>query len=449
MRVIGIVAEYNPYTNGHEYLVREARRAVGDERAVVISVMSGAITQRGIPALLPKLSRTRACLVTSKQKKDNSFYGSDLVLELPVCFSCAPASEFASGAVRTLTATGVLTDIAFGIDIDDSSIVKKLAEYDNLIKSSPEYTTLLKSKLSEGSSFPSASAFATINAIKTNSELREVFADTDFESLSEALRKPNSILAFEYLKEIKNYNSKNKAHPVNVHIINRRGEDYSSQNMSEYASAGAIRNKIYADKDKIDSVAHLATELAGHMPDSSLAVMLEDLSFKRYSLPSYKEYCRDITDRISVMSPAELEEYAYMGDELASYLVNKINSKLKDEILDIKLWEKELSTKHFTSGRINRACSSLLIGRKRNMTGPDLKPRYIRVLGFNNDGRYCLKVMSKCAKLPVIHKLSDFKTCSEDIKQMAELDIIAGNMQGKYLHMPLNYEWEEMPIIIK
>lgn len=449
MRVIGIVSEYNPYTNGHEYLVREVRQKVGDERAVVISVMSGPITQRGIPALLPKHSRAKACLVSSKQKKDKSFYGSDLVLELPLCFSCAPASEFAAGAVKTLTATGVLTDIAFGIDINDSSLVEKLAKYDNEIKTSSEYSTLLKSKLSEGSSFPSASAFATINAINANIELKEAFADTDPESISEALRKPNSILAFEYLKEINNYNRLNKSHPINVHMIRRRGEDYSSQNISCYASASAIRSKIYDDISQIDSVAHLAKELAGHMPDHSLAVMLEDLSFKRYRLPSYKEYCRDILDRISAMSPSELEEYAYMGDELASYLKNKVNSKLNDETLDIGLWEKEMTTKHFTSGRINRACSSLLIGRKRDMAGPDIKPLYIRVLGFNNDGRYCLKVMSKCAKLPVIHNLSDFKTCSEEIKRMAELDIIAANIQGKYLHMPLNYEWEEMPIIIK
>ncbi|MBO7448933.1 MAG: nucleotidyltransferase family protein, partial [Clostridiales bacterium] len=84
MRVIGIIAEYNPFHNGHEYLIKKAREIVADPRAIVLVVMSGPFTQRGLPSILPKNIRAKQALLC----------GADVVLELPFTFACAPSERF-------------------------------------------------------------------------------------------------------------------------------------------------------------------------------------------------------------------------------------------------------------------------------------------------------------------------------------------------------------------
>ena len=146
MRVIGIIAEFNPFHNGHKYLIEEARRICGDPRAIVMPIISGPFTQRGLPALLPYEVRTKQALSC----------GADLVLELPFTFACAPSSRFAMGAVSTLIATGVITDLAFGVDIEDPSALIDIARLD--FEDDPEFTSKLREGLDSGLSFASASS---------------------------------------------------------------------------------------------------------------------------------------------------------------------------------------------------------------------------------------------------------------------------------------------------
>ena len=143
MRVIGIVAEFNPFHNGHEYLIKEARKIVNDPRAIVMPVISGFFTQRGLPAICPPSVRARQALLC----------GADVVLELPFSFSCAPSSRFAEGAISELISTGVVTDIAFGVDTDDTDLLKKLAEIDF---TGEEFNNKLNGYISTGISFPQA-----------------------------------------------------------------------------------------------------------------------------------------------------------------------------------------------------------------------------------------------------------------------------------------------------
>lgn len=445
MRVIGIVSEFNPYTLGHEYLIRKVREEINDSRSLVMAVMSGSFTQRGLPSIMPKSARTESLLVTSAQKKKNTFYGPDIVLELPFVYSCAPATEFASGAIRTLTATKVVTDIAFGIDVDQGDIIKKLAETD--FENNEFYKDSLKANLKDGMSYPASSANAVINTIKNDDELKEKWSEEELEFLPNILRKPNAILALEYIKEINAYNKANKAHPITIHMIRRVGNDYSSNSLTEYPSASAIREVIM--ECNTNSISTLAVKLNGTMPDYVLASYLSDLSFGKYNVLFYDSYVRDIVDRVTSLTNEELETYAYMGDGLSGYLKNICESRLKEKDLDFRAFEEKLNTKHFTMGRIYRACASLLLGRKESDLDKFRNPLYIRVLGFNKDGRYCLKVMSKCARLPIVHNLSDFKTLSIEAQEIASFDIKSANLQGKYLNIDYNQEWSEAPVMVK
>ena len=101
MRVAGIVAEYNPFHNGHRYQIEATRRAGAE---CVVAVMSGNFVQRGEPALLDKFTRAKAALSC----------GVDLVLELPLPFAAAGAQRFARGAVALLDALGCVDTLSFG-----------------------------------------------------------------------------------------------------------------------------------------------------------------------------------------------------------------------------------------------------------------------------------------------------------------------------------------------
>ena len=141
MRVVGIIAEFDPFHNGHEYIIRKAKELTGDPRAKAVIVMSGPFVQRGNFSVLPKHTRAHQALKG----------GADLILELPFTFACAPSERFAHGAVQALLKTGIVTDLAFGIDTEDPALIEELA----FIEPSDE---VIRSCLSEGMSYPAARA---------------------------------------------------------------------------------------------------------------------------------------------------------------------------------------------------------------------------------------------------------------------------------------------------
>lgn len=416
MRVIGIVAEYNPFHNGHEYLIKKAREIVNDPRAIVLVVMSGPFTQRGLPSVLPKDVRAKQALLC----------GSDVVLELPFTFACAPSERFAFGAIETLYRTGVVTDIAFGIDSDNFDLLKKLSESD--FENNEAFTASLKKYLEDGMSFPAARA----NAIA------DVFEHEDKEELKNTLRRPNSILALDYLRAIRIL-KKN----FNVIAIPRVGDDYDSADVeSKYPSATAIRD-IVRDCGKSQSA--LATRLAGLMPDKSLAAMLAPLSEGRYNFPDLDLYAKSVLLGLDQAG----DDTAYMGDGLLGYIRNTCE-KLRSSDSDMDSLMNKLNTKHFTQGRILRAMTSMLTGQSEEFVSTHRHVPYIRVLGFNRDGRYCLKIMGKCARVPLIHNCSDFlEQQDEEIAAVSALDIKAANLQNVLMGLPLNTDWDIPPVSVK
>ena len=102
MHAVGIIAEYNPFHNGHAYHLSCAKRLSGCTHAIV--AMSGSFVQRGDTAAFDKFARARWALC----------HGADLVLELPTAFACASAERFARGGVALLAGTGLICALAFG-----------------------------------------------------------------------------------------------------------------------------------------------------------------------------------------------------------------------------------------------------------------------------------------------------------------------------------------------
>ena len=428
MRVVGIVAEFNPFHNGHEYLIKKAREIVNDPRAIVMPVMSGFFTQRGLPAICPPSVRAKQALLC----------GADVVLELPFSFSCAPSSRFAEGAISELVSTGVITDIAFGVDTDDTDLLKKLA---GLNPADGEINSKLNEYISTGISFPEARA----KAIKDIANARGIDGDLD-----QVLSSPNSILALDYLLALKKIDKMNR---INVIMIKREGEGYhSSETNSSFASATAIR-KLISETAPGFSRSLVASKLNGLMPDLALGVMLSSNSGGTFVFPDYVNYIRDCM--LTVSSASDVGNAAYMTDDLSGYIRNFANDirpdTLPDDDHDLKLFENKVSTKRYTLSRIYRALASLMAGQDNSCLNIK-RPPYIRVLGFNQEGKYCLKIMGKCAKVPVINRPSDcleLQSENENLKKIFELDMRAASLGWKIYGRDIASEWESIPVIVK
>lgn len=373
MKVLGIVAEYNPFHNGHLHHVRASRDLSGAD--CIVAVMSGNYTQRGEPAIVDKWARAEMALLC----------GVDLVIELPVAYAMASAEFFAYGAVKLLDSLGAVNMLCFGSECGNA---EKLAEAASILVEEPEeYKRTLKASLNSGKSFPSArqAALSSYLKIKHGSD-----------NISETLKSPNNILGIEYIKAIMRLNS--GIIPITV---GRIGNDYKQSELSgKISSATSIRNTIANNSWGI-----AASMLAPSMPAASMAILEREVSLGRGPVvPS--DFGTILLSALRKMTPDEIHELPYMEDGLENRIALAAKkSGSYDELL------KSICTRRYTATRIQRILFSVLTGLNSNTfdnfnsTGG---PAYIRVLGFNHTGRKLLSEIRKKAVLPIIIKTAGY-----------------------------------------
>ncbi|RGF94246.1 hypothetical protein DXA02_03825 [Ruminococcus sp. AM54-1NS] len=141
MKIAGIVAEYNPFHNGHKYQIQATRQAGAEG---IVAVMSGDCVQRGSAAVFSKYDRAQAAIRN----------GADLVIELPCPFSCSNSEVFARSAVRLLAGLGenVVTTLSFGCESGDKNALEQAAEISAMLENSQQVRELL----SQGKTYPQA-----------------------------------------------------------------------------------------------------------------------------------------------------------------------------------------------------------------------------------------------------------------------------------------------------
>ena len=426
MKIVGIVAEYNPFHNGHAYQLNRARASYGPD-VPVVAVMSGDFVQRGEPAIADKRVRTEAALRC----------GVDLVIEIPFTFACASAERFAQGAIRLLNATGIVTDLYFGSECDDLALLCCVAEeYD---EENPEYIASLREYLREGKAYAKARELAVGDFLRRSG--RVDLADASAQIMS----KPNSILALEYLIALRKTGSK-----IRPSALRREGAGYNECSIdSPFSSATGIRNAV----DRHTStgnfrVSDIAADLIGKMPDISLALLLS----------AWQGGIRPVTPRLFIgeqilriraLPPEELEKYAYMGDNLSRHLRNAV-SRLRDTDPDhlLDAFREESDTRRFAPTRVFRAMTSMLTGQLDKDLSALTEPKYLRVLGFSDVGRNLLRIMRKSAILPIVDKASDFLSFGGDpaLSRMAELDLLSADLWGLKAGLRYGIEFERTVI---
>lgn len=364
-KILGIIAEYNPFHSGHLYQIERARRESGADYVIV--AMSGHFVQRGEPAIFDSYTRTRMALCS----------GVDAVFEIPSVFSTSSAEDFAAYAVRLLAGLGI-DYISFGVEDASEKELRLLASM--LLKESEGFRRRLKKLLAGGMSFP----LARENA------LNEELCKTESASLTNAriktlLSSPNNILALEYMKSLISINSK-----IRPLIIRREGNEYHSKDIQEgiYASATALRREILG-RNQSRLLASALPKKVFELVQNANPVCADDFSICLY---------RKIKELLH--RDEALDQYADVSGELADRIKNTLFlSSSYEEII------KRIKTKQYTYTRIARALSHILLEIKKE----DIKlfkshnySLYAALLGFRSEE--VLSILKRRSTLPMLSK---------------------------------------------
>lgn len=384
MKTVGITAEYNPFHNGHKYLIDKLHE---NGATHTVAVMSGNFVQRGSFAIAEKRVRAKAALLS----------GVDLVIELPVPWAVSSAETFSHGAVQLLQSMGCIDAIGFGAECAD---ITKLLSAKNAV-TSKECDEKIKDLLSGGISYPVARAEA----------VEKLYG----KEICDIISTPNNILAVEYLKALSTFDSSIEPMPVL-----RRGPEHDSPDGSgNFTSASAIRNALIS-KD---------TSAWSYIPDSACAVLKEAIADDRAPINS------DYVDRIVLtkLRGLTVEDIAKAPD-VSEGLENRIFNAIGSASSLYELYDM-IKTKRYTHSRIRRIIINLFLGLEEKDTAFGIP--YIRVLGFNKNGQDILKTARDTASLPIIMKASQVNPLSENARHIFELERRATDLYT--LAMPSPY----------
>lgn len=402
MKINGIIAEYNPFHNGHKYQLEESKRRTGADYTIV--VISGNFVQRGAPALLDKHSRAEMALRC----------GADLVLEIPAVYATSSAEYFATGAVSLLDRLNVVTDLCFGSECGEVSLLTEVASI--LLTEPEEFTHSLKGFLRDGYSYPNARTAAMIQYSPSLAYNREIFSSS------------NNILGIEYIKAIRR--QKSSMTPV---TIKRQGAGYHALVPdTEYCSALSIRHALWEGKD--------ASCLQAYMPEAANRLLADRLN--RGKLVRSNDFSAVLYYKLLSEREYGFEKYLDVSAALSDRIVNRL-----DEYVTFDAFCDLLKTKEMTYTRISRCLLHILL----NITKEDMAlcnelsyTPYARVLGFRRSAEPLLGIIKERSSIPLVTKLADAeKILPEDSFPMLKQDIqISQLYQGIAArfseHQPLN-----------
>ena len=395
--VLGIIAEYNPFHNGHLYHLKESKKATGAEYTVAI--ISGNFTQRGSTSIIDKWKKTEMALQN----------GVDLIIELPVLYSISSSENFAEGSIKILNSLGIIDFLSFGSETSDIKILNNFA---NILYDEPkEYKKILSNYLDTGLSFPKARENALLEYIKNFEDV-----NTNFDNYKNILSSPNNILGIEYLKALKKYKSSIK--PI---CIKRSEADYNSSDISinaSIASATAIRELI---KNKNFNTIKTV------IPEKSYSILADCIN-SGCIIPDLNCFEKEIIYVLRKMSIKEIANLPDVSEGLEFLIKKAVNScNTLTELLNT------IKSKRYTITRLQRILLYALldISKKDMKLSKEVDSPYIRVLGFNDNGKKLIsKIMDKNPNQPLITSVKKFvdNNSNTSLQTMLNKDIFATNV---------------------
>ncbi len=386
-KVLGIVAEYNPFHNGHLYHLEKSKKDTASNYTVAI--IGGNFTQRGSVSLIDKWSKAESAIQC----------GVDLVIELPVLYATSSAENFAEGAIKILDSLKVVDYISFGAETADIEILNKCA--DVLYHEPREYKTLLSHELKKGISFPKARENALMMYLN------------DIRTFANVLSSPNNILGIEYLKALKKL--KSNIQPISISRYEAGYNDLSYT--GNIASSTAIRNMIKNDGFRA---------LANLMPAPSYATLVQNIK-AGHIVSDISSFEKEIIYILRKMDTQEIAQLPDVSEGLEFAIKNAANScNSMIEFLNI------IKSKRYTTTRIQRILLYALLGiTKKDMDISKKVQPYVRVLGLNKRGKFLISEIAKAnPKLEIITSVKRFTdgNSNKNLMTMLNKDIWATNV---------------------
>jgi len=372
MKVNAVIAEYNPFHNGHKHQLDASAQKTSADYTIII--MSGNFVQRGAPAIIDKFTRAKTALSN----------GADLVLELPICYATSSAEYFATGAITLADKLGVVDTLSFGSECGDITVLNRIARI--LLNEPAEYSSYLKNNMRLGHSYPIARTDALIRYDSGLSDCRNV------------LSMPNNILGIEYIKALLRRGS-----DIIPCTTLRAGLDYHDIRLgNNQSSSKAIREALYSGQN-IDF-------LQQHVPENAFCIL------------------KDCLGMIPMMFSDDFSEslyYKLLNEKNEGYtkyfdVSPALSDKILKHIYEYKSFSEFcniLKSRDMTYTRISRCLLHILLDltdeKFEECKALDYAP-YARVLGFRRDSAPLLSEIKKNSAVPIITKLADAKGILSD-----------------------------------
>lgn len=359
---IGIIAEYNPFHNGHLYQIQKAKELTGAD--TVIAVMSGNFTQRGDTSLINKFEKAKIALQNEV----------DMVIELPTIYSISSAENFALGGIKILNEIGNIDYLVFGIE--EENLEKLQAIADVLVNEDDEFKRNIKEELDKGNSYPKAREIV----------LKKVLSSENVENI---MQKPNNILAIEYLKALKTTNSK-----IKPFAIKRKNTMHNDENINENYASGTYIRKLFIENN--------FNEIKKVVPKYTYERLLELKNQGTY-VSSINDFSDIVIYKIRTMTKEEISQIADVNEGLENSIkLASTTCKTIDEIID------KVSTKRYTKTRISRILTYILLDiTKSEMEQSKNANQYIRVLGINKKCEGILKTINNNKLITSLKKFEE------------------------------------------
>ena len=376
MKFAGIIAEYDPFHNGHAWQLAQAR-ALGAEHIAV--AMSCSLVQRGALPLLPESVRTRAALTC----------GADLVFALPAPCACAGAEAFARAGVALLASAGC-DGLVFGAETPDAALLMAAAA----LLDSSAYRAALRVQLDRG-----ARSFAAAR----QAAAAELCPDGRVAAL---LDQPNNNLAVEYCRAIRSLAPHMEACP-----LPRKGAGHGEALRSghgQFASASALR-QLWAGGG--------AEALAPYVPEAVLPFYQEAHAAGACTDFSAAGRCELALLRAGCRGRAPFAQVRGISEGLEHRLESAVRASTSyEELLDA------LTTVRYPRARMRRLAMDAALGYKADAF-PALPP-YLHLLGGRKDA---LPLLKRCT-LPVSHSLTRLRQTDDSCARMADAQMTAADL---------------------
>ena len=391
MKTVAVTAEFNPFHNGHRYLLTQIRKKYGKDCAVV-AVMSGCYVQRGDVAIADPYFRAKTALLG----------GYDLILELPFPFSVSGAETFSRASVGLISSLGCVDAVAFGSECGDPNALRSCAKLLSDPKTADRIRLLRETEDGKKRGTPDL--------------LRKIIQTTHPTEFGTGVG-PNDLLAIGYLRALGTLGS-----AIDVFAVKRVGGKYESSIIDDEKYVGATALRALLNDQKFN-------EFDSYIPAECRPLWKEAIETHSAPASFSPRLSAAVLAALIATDPTSISNRIGVDGGLSSRILDAAKDAVSlDDLI------ARTSCRSYSDSEIRRAVLSLWLGF--TSPGADDRPLYTRVFGFSDRGRELLATIKRTSSLPILTKTADWVALPYDARKQAEFSLSADRFFGLALPSP-------------